>query len=203
MSGSASAGIAPPNPGLTTYRQAAGRPQNRRPDVVAPPPLWTLDEPAAATATTAAHACAAPVASHAEEVVEVPFARPAAKQLSKARAIEDVRADEGDEAARQMQNHLGEIDDLADPSGGGLIFSEEICIGTDGFHVEGVVSNCAICEDTELKMKELECKKAEQEVETLKCEIELCKLQLDPKDDEDPPKDDDKEKQRKYPKQER
>jgi hypothetical protein len=178
-------GIAPPGPGLTTYHRAAGRPQNLRPTVVAPPPPWTLTVPTATVTYDVNCSDAAP----ADSVVAVPFARPATRQLSKEAVLEEVRTTAGDEVAREMQQHLEQIDDLADPSGGGLIFSEEFCIGTDSFHVESVVSNCAICEDTELKTKELEVKRIELELEKLKCEIDLCKLQLD-RDNRDGENDD-------------
>lgn len=181
------AGIAPPGPGLTTYHRAAGRPQNLRPRVVAPPPQWTLTEPAAPV--TAEVACSDPAPAPAESTITVPFTRPATRQLSKERVLADVRATGGDEVAREMQQHLDQIDDLADPAGGGLILSEEFCIGTDYFHVESVVSNCAICEDTELKSKELECKRIELELEKLKCEIELCKLKLSRKKGSDDQRD--------------
>jgi hypothetical protein len=48
-----------------------------------------------------------------------------------------------------MQQHLDQIGDLADPGGGGLICSEDFCIRTGGFRVDGAVSNCAICENIE------------------------------------------------------
>ncbi|MCF6323990.1 MAG: hypothetical protein L3J89_06685 [Gammaproteobacteria bacterium] len=170
-----------PAPGLTTYRTSAGRPQNLRPRVVAPPPQWTLTEPAVSVTTEAA--CGDPVSSPIESVITVPFEQPVTKQLSKNRVIADIRATAGDEAAREMQQHLDQIDDIADPSGGGLILSEDICLGTDSFHVEGMVSNCAICEDVELKKEEFECKRIELEIQKLKCEIDLCQVQLGDKED--------------------
>ena len=171
------AGIAPPGPGLTTYHRVSGRPQNLRPRVVAPPPQWTITEPS--VPVIADQPCGDPASASAESKITVSFSRPATKQLSKARVLDEVRATGGDEVTRQMQQHLDQIDDLADPAGGGLILSEELCIGTDYFHVESVVSNCAICEDTELKTRELECQRIELELEKLKCEVELCKLKLE------------------------
>ena len=178
------AGIAPAGPGITSYRQGVDRPQNLHPDIVARPPQWTLGDPVAAAVP--AQACAD--TRQGQTRVSVPFVRPRTKELSKTQALEEVRLEAGDEIAREMQGHLDQIDDLADPSGGGLIFSEEFCIGTDGFHVEGVVSNCSVCDDCDLKLKELE------------CEIELCHVEVRCKDDEckkeDDRKDDDDKKEK-------
>ncbi len=161
-------------PGRTLYHKVPRRPQNLRPKVVAPPPEWTITEAAASPAVACARSVPDP-----ENTVEVTFPRPLVKQLTRKQVVAEVRSLAGEEAAQQMDQHIGQIEDLVEPGGGGLILTEEFCVGTDGFHVEGVVSDCAICEDTELKKKELECKKLELELEKRKCEIELCKMQLE------------------------
>ena len=185
------AGIAPPRgPGVTHFGSSVRRPQNLRPDIVAPPPRWTRTEPAAAET-----ACGSDHGPVNAETMTATFERPELVRLSREAAVEDIRRREGDEAARHAAQVFQEFDDLADPGGGGLVFEEEICLGTDNFHVEGLVSACAVCEDTELKMKELECKKAELELEKLKCEIALCEMQLkekpvEPEKPEEPEKPD-------------
>lgn len=168
------AGDEVPRPGLTTFRSPVARPSPARLDVVAPPPAHSLT---AAPPPPMREGCAAPAPG--ETVVRGEFAAPAALERNRRAVIEDIRAEQGEEAARRADAALAEIDDLADPGGGGLIFEEEICIATTGFHVEGLVSPCAVCEDTELKKKELEVERCKLELEKLKCEIELCRMEAD------------------------
>ena len=177
------AGDETPRPGITTFRAPIERPSRTQLHVVSAPPAHTR----AADGAQDDHACTPEV--QRERVDRVEFEAPVAYERNRKALIEDIRETEGEEAAARANQALDAIDDLADPGGGGLIFEEEICIATTGFHVEARVSPCAVCEDTELRKKELEVERCKLELKKLECEIELCKVQSKEKD-----KDDDKPK---------
>ena len=164
-----------PGPGVATFRTPISRPKRLDLDVVAPPPAWQ-------TALAATRdACPAPSPAPGNEQVErVAFEVPTEFEVPRDVYFEDLSATEGDEAVARARTALAPIDDLIDPNGGGVISEEEICIATTGFHVEGVVSPCAVCEDTELAKKELDVERCRLELEMLKCEVEKCRLSLKP-----------------------
>jgi hypothetical protein len=97
--------------------------------------------------------------------------------------MRDLQGRREDEETRRVRRLIEEMDDMVDPSGGGLISSVEYCLATDGFHVEARTSECAACEDSSLRLKELEVKKLELELEKLKCEVALCEKDLASKGD--------------------
>ena len=175
------AGIAVPRTGVTTFRTPVSRPQRVNLNIVAPPPAWQLD-------TKSIDINRSPCIMSDETEARFEIAQPTKFERSRDELIEELRTEVGEEAAHRAEQALDPINDLVDPNGGGLIFEEEICIGTTGFHVEGMVSPCAVCEDTDLKKKELEIEKCHLELEMLKCEIEKCKLSLVPPNSNDYPK---------------
>ena len=106
-----------------------------------------------------------------QEDIAVTLDRSTSRELTRDQALAELKARGAKDEAKVIQD----LDKLADPGGGGLIFSEEYCVGTDSVFVQAQVSDCAACEDTSLQKKELEVKKLELELKKLECEVELCR----------------------------
>lgn len=182
------AGDATPPIGVTTFRSPVRRPAAPAQNIVAPPPgfMTPVDSKFTGASPCDSGIDATPMS---ETVSRVEFEIPANPEHSREALIGNLRANGDDEGARRVERALGPINDLVDPNGGGLIFEEEVCVATPGFHVEGVVSQCAVCEDTNLRKKELEVERCRLDLEKLRCEIKLCQAnkgdEIQP--DEDPP----------------
>ncbi|MBK0401201.1 hypothetical protein H0I76_18535 [Limibaculum sp. M0105] len=156
-----------------TFTDAIRAPGRMAPDVVPTPPGWSIPDDRKAVL-----ACGGEAGQGGPPVgrpVELKLDPPSSREMTRDEVLADLAArGAGDEEARVIR----ELDALADPGGGGLIFEEVYCIGTDSVFVQAQVSECAACADDAVKLKELEVKKLELELEKLRCEIDLCRKEV-------------------------
>lgn len=165
-------GIQRGEPGVILFAPEVRRPSQLAPDIVAPPPFWTVGNERKG-AIGGMQAC------RTEELVaplvEARVERPTSREMTKHEVLEEFRATGMSDAATSA---FFEFDQLVDPGGGGLIWSEEYCVGTDSTFVQAQVSDCAACEEAAIKLKELDLRKRALELDKLECEIALCRKGL-------------------------
>lgn len=148
-------------------------PASRPTDVVPTPPDWTISddrkgrlpscpEPARDTTIT-------------EQTRLIRLKAPTTRDLTAEAAIASLRMRSD---ADLLAAAIRDLDDFADPGGGGLVSENVYCIGTDSVFVQAQVSDCAVCQPPDKAMSDLEKTKLELEIEQLRCEIARCREAL-------------------------
>lgn len=151
-------------------------------NVVAPPPPWTLSAgstPAtpAGIGTAVFSLVTAPVLGTVAQptIAGLPTVRPTIEtpeflELTKDELLAKVGTTTDPQAVAILRQQLDAF--LNDPANKtGAKDTYEYCVNTDGLYVEANTSKCSACEETAVKLKQLEVEKAQLEVELKKREL--------------------------------